>query len=143
MSGSSAQYDDGLEFLRKMWGNLGFGMPGMVTPTLDTDELERRIADLKAVEGWLKMNLGMLQMTIQGLEVQRATLAAVRAMGQAHEASSQDPSHNPFANAALWAWPFMPPAEETNASPDETNDDDTSAGPPGTAKTTRTRSRSK
>ena len=54
----------------------------MVTPTFDTDELEKRIHDLKAVEGWLRMNLSMLQMTIQGLEMQCSTLSAVRAMGQ-------------------------------------------------------------
>ncbi|MFT4174423.1 MAG: hypothetical protein QM639_17795 [Rhodocyclaceae bacterium] len=141
MSGSSIPHDDGLDFLRKMWGNMGFGMPGMITPTLDTDELERRIADLKAVEGWLKMNLGMLQMTIQGLELQRATLAAVRAMGQAHEAGSQDDSHNPFANAALWAWPFTPPAQDAAAEPNEAPA--SSAPTDDAATSTRPRSRSK
>ena len=43
-----------LDFLKSMWGNMGFQLPGMVTPTVDTNELERRIADLKAVEGWLR-----------------------------------------------------------------------------------------
>ena len=108
MTGTTPSPDEGLEFLRKMWGNMGFGMPGMVTPTLDVDELDRRVNDIKAVEGWLRMNLGMLQMTIQGLEEQRATLQAVRAMGQAHEAPGNDPASNPFANPALWAWPFSP-----------------------------------
>jgi hypothetical protein len=57
---------------------MGFAMPGMVTPTFDTGELDKRIADLKAVEGWLQMNLGMLQATIQGLEMQRSTLTAMQ-----------------------------------------------------------------
>ncbi|MBK8318100.1 MAG: hypothetical protein IPL05_05530 [Betaproteobacteria bacterium] len=37
---------------------------------------------MKAVEGWLRMNLSMLQMTIQGLEMQRTTVSAVQTMGK-------------------------------------------------------------
>jgi hypothetical protein len=102
-------HQDPMEFLKNFWGNMGFPLPGMVTPTLDTDELGRRIADLKAVEGWLKTNLSMLQMTIQGLEMQRATLAAMQSMSQAMsgEPMEQTPA-NPFANPALWPWGLMP-----------------------------------
>jgi hypothetical protein len=106
---NSAQ--DPLDFVRGMWSNMGFNLPGMVTPTLDVDELDKRIADLKAVEGWLKMNLNMLQMTTQGLEMQRAALAAVKAMSQqAQDSAGQDSSgdSNPFANAAaMWPWNLM------------------------------------
>jgi hypothetical protein len=63
-------------------GQHGLFLPGMVTPTLDVEEIEKKVKDLKAVESWLKMNLSMLQMTIQGLEMQCVTLNAVRAMGQ-------------------------------------------------------------
>lgn len=96
---------DPMEFLKSLWGNTGMPLPGLVTPTLDTNELEKRIADLKAVEGWLKTNLGMLQMTIQGLEMQRATLSALQAISQS--ASNSDANANPFANPALWPWNFM------------------------------------
>ena len=96
---------DPMEFLKSLWGNTGMPLPGLVTPTLDTNELEKRIADLKAVEGWLKTNLGMLQMTIQGLEMQRATLSALQAISQS--AGSSDANANPFANPALWPWNFM------------------------------------
>src|SRR6185369_16386469 len=125
---------DPLEFVRGMWSNMGFSLPGMVTPTLDVDELDRRIKDMKAVEGWLKMNLNMLQMSIQGLEMQRAALAAVRAMSeqarghQAEEKSEEAPAtpSNPFAAAAaLWPWNMMgsqqpaaaPPVEEEAPEP--------------------------
>ena len=67
--------------------------------------MEKRITDLKAVEGWLKTNLSMLQMTIQGLEVQRATLSALQAITQS--GSSPDANANPFANPALWPWNLM------------------------------------
>lgn len=110
---------DPMEFLKSLWGNTGMPLPGLVTPTLDTNELEKRIADLKAVEGWLKTNLGMLQMTIQGLEMQCATLSALQAISQS--AGSSDANANPFANPALWPWNFMQnagaaaPATETGA----------------------------
>ncbi len=99
---------DPLEFLKSMWGSMGFPLPGMVTPTLDTNELEKRIADLKAVEGWLKMNLGMLQVSIQGLEVQRATLAAMQALGQT--GGSSEAAANP------WPWNFMQQAADAAAA---------------------------
>jgi hypothetical protein len=96
---------DPMEFLKSLWGNSGMPLPGLVTPTLDTNELEKRITDLKAVEGWLKNNLSMLQMTIQGLEMQRATLSALQAISQS--GSSPEAQANPFANPALWPWNFM------------------------------------
>lgn len=96
---------DPMEFLKTLWGNTGMPLPGLVTPTLDTNELEKRITDLKAVEGWLKTNLGMLQMTIQGLEMQRATLSALQAISQS--GGNPDANANPFANPALWPWNFM------------------------------------
>jgi hypothetical protein len=105
---------DPMEFLKSLWGNTGMPLPGLVTPTLDTNELEKRIADLKAVEGWLKTNLGMLQMTIQGLEVQRATLSAFQAISQS--AASSDANANPFANPALWPWNLMQGAAPTQAA---------------------------
>lgn len=106
---------DPLEFMKGMWGNMGFSLPGMVTPTFDTDELEKRIHDLKAVEGWLRMNLSMLQMTIQGLEMQCSTLSAVKAMGQmaaetqnsGGQQATGEESAGPFAQAAMWPWSMM------------------------------------
>lgn len=97
---------DPLEFLKSMWGKLGFPLPGVVTPTVDLDELDKRVADLKAVEGWLKMNLGMLQMSIQGLEMQRATLATWQAVGKA--AAGEEAPANPFAQPGLWPWNLVP-----------------------------------
>jgi len=73
---------DLLAVLRGMWGNMGLNLPGMGVPTFDSEELEKRISDLKVVEGWLSMNLSMLQMTIRSLEMQNTTLRTVRAMGE-------------------------------------------------------------
>jgi hypothetical protein len=120
---------DPLDFVRGMWNNMGFSLPGMVTPTLDVEELDKRITDMKAVEGWLKMNLNMLQMTIQGLEMQRAAIAAVKAMSQqaqGEDADAGDGNANPFAAAAMWPWNMMngqsaeapqPPQASADAKP--------------------------
>lgn len=81
---------DPFEAIKALWGSMGFAMPGMVAPTFDSTEIDKRIADLKAVEGWLQMNLGMLQATLQGLEMQRATLAATQATMPAHPQPEQD-----------------------------------------------------
>lgn len=105
---------DPMEFLKSLWGNTGMPLPGLVTPTLDTNELEKRIADLKAVEGWLKTNLSMLQMTIQGLEMQCATLSAFQAISQS--VGSSETNANPFANPALWPWNLMPGAGQAAAA---------------------------
>ena len=82
MATDNQNMNDPLAFVRSLWGGMGVSMPGMVTPTFDVNELDKRIKDMKAVEGWLRMNLSMLQMTIQGLEMQRTTLGAVNAMRQ-------------------------------------------------------------
>lgn len=54
--------------------------PGWVTPTLDPEELDKRIQELKTVQFWLEQNAKAVGATIQALEVQRMTLAALKGM---------------------------------------------------------------
>ena len=68
---------DPMEFFRKMWNPMSFPLPGMFQPTLDVEEIGRKIAELQAVENWLKMNLTFLQMTIKTLEMQKGALSAM------------------------------------------------------------------
>ena len=126
MSHDTQNMNDPLSFVRSLWSGMGVTMPGMVTPTFDVDELDKRIKDMKAVEGWLRMNLSMLQMTIQGLEMQRTTLDAVQAMGKmASDAARSMPAaaapevaappadaavdaeNGAFSGAAMWPWQMM------------------------------------
>ncbi|WP_188074617.1 PhaM family polyhydroxyalkanoate granule multifunctional regulatory protein [Pusillimonas sp. ANT_WB101] len=81
-----------MEMMRQAWQGLagagGIGGSPMAMPT-SPEELDRRIKDLRAVENWLRMNLTMLTSTIQGLEVQSATLSTLQsfmstATGAAH-----------------------------------------------------------
>lgn len=60
---------------------LGGGPLGhWIAPTVDVDELERRISELKAVQFWLDQNQIGVKATIQALEVQKMTLATLRGM---------------------------------------------------------------
>lgn len=119
--------NDPFALVRKMWGGLGFNLPNLpnlVTPTLDVEEIDKKIKDLKAVESWLKMNLSMLQITIQGLEMQSVTLNAVRAMGQmatsygagtdGHSSGAQVTTNSGDAlkQAAMWPLTLMQQMQE-------------------------------
>ena len=66
------------EFFQKMWNPTSFPIPGMFTPTMSVEEVEKKIAELKSVENWLKMNLSFLQMTIKTLEMQKSALQALQ-----------------------------------------------------------------
>jgi len=86
------QPPDPFEFLKNLWGPMGLPLAGVVAPTLIPDEVERRIAELKSVENWLNMNLNVLRTTIQGLEMQKAGLAAMRTAAASVPAGSAGPA---------------------------------------------------
>ena len=73
---------DPFEMFRLLWGPLGVPIPGMAVPTFDPQEVEKRIAELRSVEAWLNMNLNMLKLSIQGLELQRAALQAMKSASE-------------------------------------------------------------
>jgi hypothetical protein len=56
------------------------GMPSWIAPTLDPQELDKRIGELKSVQYWLDQNATALKATIQALEVQKMTLATLKSM---------------------------------------------------------------
>jgi hypothetical protein len=76
----------------------------MIAPTLDVEELDKRIADLRAVEQWLNLNLSMLRTTVQSLEVQRNTIATLKSFGGAM--LSAGAAQHPAAPAAGGNWPY-------------------------------------
>jgi hypothetical protein len=92
------QPPDPFEFLKSLWGPMGLPLAGVMVPTLNPGEVERRIAELKSVENWLNMNLNVLRMHIQGLEMQKAGLAAMQNAaasappGASEPAGREDPS---------------------------------------------------
>lgn len=104
MFGTIPEFNQSLEMMKTMWGQGATGQPGQFPfttdaskaaggfgaafPGLDTDELEKRIKDLKSVENWLNLNLNILKSTIQGLEVQHATMMALKSFGDAVSATA-------------------------------------------------------
>jgi len=74
----------GFDFLKNLTPGGGAGAtsaaPGWVAPTLDPEELEKRIQELKTVQFWLEQNSKAVGATIQALEVQRMTLNTLKGM---------------------------------------------------------------
>ncbi|MBI3285179.1 MAG: hypothetical protein HYZ65_10085 [Burkholderiales bacterium] len=96
--------NDTLSFVKSLWGSMQ--VPGIVAPPMSVDELDKKIQELKTVESWLTVNMNMLHGTIQALEVQRATIAALNSLGESfarHAAATAEPA------AGHAGWP-MPPA---------------------------------
>ena len=59
------------------------GMPNMaswVAPTMNIEDLDKRIQELKTVLFWLEQNTNALKATIQALEVQKMTLSTLQGM---------------------------------------------------------------
>lgn len=132
---------DPFEMFRRLWGPLGLPAPGMAMPTLDPQEIEKRVSELRSVESWLSMNLNMVRFSIEGLELQKAALNAVRAAGAAGSqapfaaASSalSDETAAGVASAAasslFWPWAMMQQAMSAGAAPQGTEPRDEK--PPG------------
>src|ERR1700754_193701 len=78
-----SKFVPGFDFLQGLVKNAGAALPGIgqwVAPTLNPEELEKRIEELRTVQFWLEQNARMLGATIQALEVQRMTLSTLRTM---------------------------------------------------------------
>lgn len=107
----AGNFQEAMRWFNQMWGSgadsaarASGPIPSMFMPTLDVKELDKRITDLRSVEHWLQLNLGLLQTTIQGLEMQRTTLAAWQSFGAAA---------GPAASAAAGS---APAAKDASAS---------------------------
>jgi len=97
-------FNDISEFMQKMWNPFGVPMPGFGVPgiapgapgaaplggmpfpnpaamfaTLDPVQLDRKIEELKVIQAWLQMSLNMMQLSIKTMELQKASLEALRA----------------------------------------------------------------
>jgi len=90
---------EALEFMQRMWNPFGIPMPGFALPgttvsggagampfpnpaamfaALDPAEIDRKIAELRVIENWLTMSVNLMQMSIKTMELQKASLEALR-----------------------------------------------------------------
>lgn len=110
MFGTIPEFNQSLDMFKTMWGQGAAAQAGQFPfttdaskaasgftsafPGLDVEELEKRIKDLKSVENWLNLNLNILKSTIQGLEVQHATMMALKSFGEAVSAAGAAASNS-------------------------------------------------
>jgi hypothetical protein len=85
-SSGFGKFVPGFDFLQNLAKGASQSIPQMpnlanwVAPSLNPEELEKRIEELKAVHFWLEQNSRALGATIQALEVQKMTLATLKGM---------------------------------------------------------------
>ena len=129
----------GFDFLQSLVKGAGAAMPAVgqwIAPTLDPEELEKRISELRTVQFWLEQNTRMLVASIQALEVQRMTLSTLKTMNvsmsdlteslkirlpEAASAPSPSaapaPAPSPAAAASMFSAAPAPAAVDTPAVP--------------------------
>ena len=148
-SADFAKLVPGFDFLENLVKNAGKALPGIgqwVAPTINPEELEKRIDELRTVQYWLEQNARMLGTTIQALEVQRMTLSTLKTMNvqmdalrdsmmlKVPETSAADTG---FARKAPEARPAEAPKAPAPPEPDEAEAPEETA--PAAARTTRSR----
>ncbi len=89
---------DAMEFMQRMWNPFGMALPGFAAApgaspalpglpfpnpaamfaALDPVEIDRKITELRVIESWLTMSANMMQMSIKTMELQKASLEALR-----------------------------------------------------------------
>lgn len=110
----------GFDFLQNLTKASTGGGPAMaamaswVAPTLNVEDLDKRIQELRAVHFWLEQNGKALEATIQALEVQKMTLSTLRGMNlnmsELAEALKMRPETTPDSTPASTAASTAAPA---------------------------------
>jgi hypothetical protein len=116
----------GFDFLQGLVKNAGAALPNIgqwVAPTLNPEELEKRIEELRTVQFWLEQNARMLGATIQALEVQRMTLSTLKTMNVQMEDLRDSLTARPAAA------PEPEPARKADAKADAKADTKAAANP--------------
>ncbi len=110
----------GFDFLQGLVKNAGSALPNIgqwVAPTLNPEELEKRIEELRTVQFWLEQNARMLGATIQALEVQRMTLSTLKTMNVQMDDLRDAMTLRPPATAATPAPEAPKPAPAARKKP--------------------------
>lgn len=139
-SGPFGKLMPGLDMLKNWMSSAGSSMPAMgawMAPTLDPQELGKRIEELRTVQYWLEQNARLLATTIQTLEVQRMTLTTLHKMNvpmpDLGEAFKMPVPETPPPPAAARSAPAAEPQEDSDDEPDDPAAASQAAGSPSQA----------
>jgi hypothetical protein len=121
---ATSSFNDMSEFMQKMWNPFGVPMPGFGVPgsptgipgaapfagmpggmpfpnpaamfaTIDPAELGRKIDEMRVIETWLQMSINMMQFSIKTMELQKASLEALRSAHAPGSEKSPPGKRNP------------------------------------------------
>jgi len=109
----------GFDFLQSLVKNAGAAMPpagAWVAPTLDPQELEKRIGELRTVQFWLEQNARMLGASIQAMEVQKMTLTTLKSMNVSFTDLTESLKMRMPTAAAATPWGQAPAAASAAAA---------------------------
>jgi hypothetical protein len=122
---------DMFDMWQKMVNPGAYPLQSFMFPSLDPAEIEKKIAELNAVEHWLKANVNMIQLTVRTLQYQLALLKggekaqavmaesaqeAKVARGEKKAADAKAAQEDEAANPAMWAWNMMANAAKAGAT---------------------------
>ncbi|MEI7513786.1 MAG: PhaM family polyhydroxyalkanoate granule multifunctional regulatory protein [Betaproteobacteria bacterium] len=119
----------GFDFLQNLAKNASGGLSGgaaasgvpnlsqWLAPSLNVEDLEKRIEELKHVQFWLEQNSRALAATIQALEVQKLTMATLKGMNFTMGMPGAAPASPPASSG--WPMPAaaVPQVEPAKAPP--------------------------
>jgi len=71
--------NDPFALFKQFWKPVEQQMAGFMPPMTE-EEIGRKVTELRTVEQWLTMQTSMLQMSIRTLELQQASIAALKQM---------------------------------------------------------------
>ena len=134
----------GFDFLQNLAKSAGGGLPGAASasglpnlsqwlvPSLNVEDLEKRIEELKHVQFWLEQNSRALAATIQALEVQKLTMATLKGMNFTMGAPAPAPEKASAPAPSGWPMPAAaaPKAEAAKAPPPAPEKADPAAAAP-------------
>jgi hypothetical protein len=112
----------GFDFLKSLTPAAGASSTATqwVAPTLNPEEIDKRISELKTVHFWLDQNTKAVAATIQALEVQRMTLSALKDMNVSFTEMAQSLKIKPLE-------PAKPEATEAHSDSSQATSDASSS----------------
>jgi hypothetical protein len=130
---------DPFEFVRNLWAHMGVpgfapagGMPSGM-PRFAPEELEKRIAELRQIRQWLEMNLNMLNLQVNGLEMQLAAIKGFKPGADFAAQAMRDAAAyaRPDASMGAAAFPFGAAQPQAAAAPQAAPEPAPAAADPG------------